>query len=352
MTRKELYDKLTPEHLGLEQGYDEAAFAALKEALSKQARNNFVLTLTAIPMLIASVVLAATVNGVPIIPCWLAYIILALSLKTRKWNMQVKTAGRTLGIERKGLKTAVCRLKKEAGYISPWATFGFYAGLTIACLLLLSFVIAPIKETDTLLTILGIVEAILGVTGIILCLLFRQKAVWIVAAAAGVGAFIGSKGAILPLILLILPYLILLPPIYLYIGKAVKLGHRPPDLRKFWLYAAPVLALAVYALLIVASVMNMVIDSEFSLLVVSMPFCCAAGIAGVYLFCKKKKQLPGIVLVLLPLAFFVLQSVVMAANRIEWELVYIFLAPFILLLSLVPLTRNRKSDNPPPAAEA
>lgn len=135
MKLKEIVGKLTPDMFVKGATFDAAAFDALKEALPKQRRNTAVLVVVGVAMLIASVILAATLGGLPVIPCWLAFIAVAASLKVRKWNRQSKDAQNALGISRREINEALKLLKKEYGYISPWKTFWLYAAFLLSFLI-------------------------------------------------------------------------------------------------------------------------------------------------------------------------------------------------------------------------
>lgn len=114
--RKYVFEKLTPDMFGRVE-FDETAWAALKEALPKQRRNTTVLSIVGGAMFVTSIVLAATVGGVPVIPCWLVYLVLLASLRVRKWIRQSNYAQKALGITRNEFYAAVRKLKKQYGYI-------------------------------------------------------------------------------------------------------------------------------------------------------------------------------------------------------------------------------------------
>lgn len=189
MRLKEIVWKLTPDMFAKGADFDAAAFTALKEALPKRRRNTAVLVIVGAAMLIASVILAATVGEVPVIPCWLVFLVVAASLKVRKWNRRSKDAQNALGISRREINDALRRLK----YISPWKNLWFYTAMVLALFLFFGVTISVFAfDYSSLwwLVAITILACAVYIVGVILFFKLNAKGIWFISSAC-LSAYIG-----------------------------------------------------------------------------------------------------------------------------------------------------------------
>jgi hypothetical protein len=189
MKLKEIIGKMTPEMFGRGESAD-APLASLKEAWPKQRRNTTVMIIVGAAMLIASIVLAATVGGVPVIPCWVVFLVVAASLRVGKWNRRVKGSLQTLGLTRKDFKDVLRRLKREYKYIAPLKRVWFYVAMVLSLLLFMPAMTINEEFANVALWLFPIVCCMAYIAGIILCFRLRVKGVLLVAAASAL-SYIG-----------------------------------------------------------------------------------------------------------------------------------------------------------------
>jgi peptidoglycan/LPS O-acetylase OafA/YrhL len=173
-------NKLEPRHFSSGAGFNADAFASLKEAFPVRRHNRIVLSAMAVVLLTVCGIFAATISALPFIPAWLLYIVLALLLRTRKWNNQVKTAKETLGISEKEIKMALKKVEDENKYIPAGARMWFFTALLLA-FIIYAMSINTLSHTTGRQPIAVYVDtfsALFGMFGIFLCLRLKTKYLW------------------------------------------------------------------------------------------------------------------------------------------------------------------------------
>lgn len=201
--------------------------------------------------------------------------------------------------------------------------------------------------SDFIVLIFIILAYVAEIAGLILCLKLNRKGVLLVVSAtallliaalipgrekinqiAGAAASFGFISTLL--LLTILPY----------IKNAVKRGKKPLDLTKFWLRAAPVLAVLLYAFILIVGLANAIDTVKERPIGLTLAMCSIIGIVGTVKYFKQPKH--GALVAIAPIVLYTLANFVLT----EWSndfptIITFFVIPLVLLLSVIPLIKQK-----------